>query len=162
MVVFDWFLIAVLISSMLIGAGRGLVFEVLSVLGWVAAFMAAQWFASDAAAQLPLNGVQESVRHAAGFIVVLVAAAFVCGFLAWLGKQTIEAIGLRPVDRVLGAAFGAVRAILLLLVLTVVVELTPLQQSMWWQESHGAPLLSTTLKGLKPALPQEFGRYLPS
>lgn len=161
MVTLDWLLVAVLLGSMWIGASRGLVFEVLSVVGWVAAFMAAQWFAPDAAAQLPLEGAPESIRYAVGFIVVLVAAAFACGFVAWLGKQTIEAVGLRPVDRVLGAAFGAVRAVILLLVLAVVVELTPLQQGVWWQESRGALLLSGALKEIKPALPQDFGSRLP-
>ena len=46
MAALDWIFAAVLLASMLIGAWRGLVFEVLSVLGWVAAFFAAQWFAA--------------------------------------------------------------------------------------------------------------------
>ena len=53
MAALDWIFAAVLLASMLIGAWRGLVFEVLSVLGWVAAFFAAQWFAADMAALLP-------------------------------------------------------------------------------------------------------------
>lgn len=162
MVMLDWLLVAVFLSSMLIGASRGLVFEVLSVVGWVVAFTAAQWFAADAAVQLPLEGMPEPVRHAAGFTTVMVGAAFACGLIAWLGKQTIEAVGLRPVDRVLGAAFGAVRAVVLLLVLTIVVQLTPLQQGAWWKESYGALLLSGALKELKPVFPQELGSYLPS
>jgi membrane protein required for colicin V production len=157
----DWIFVAVLLASMLIGAWRGLVFEVLSVLGWVVAFVVAQWFAADAAALLPMGDTQGPVRYAAGFIVVFVAAVFACGFLAWLGKKLVEAIGMRPADRTLGAAFGVVRAVVLLLVLTVVVELTPLQQAAWWQESRAAPLMSGLLKGLKPALPEEFGRHLP-
>jgi membrane protein required for colicin V production len=35
----DWVLLTVLALSLLLGAWRGLVFEVLSVLGWVAAFL---------------------------------------------------------------------------------------------------------------------------
>lgn len=161
MAIFDWVVGATLLVSMLIGAWRGLVFEVMSVVGWVAAFVAAQWFAADVAAWLPLEGTPDAARHAAGFTVVLVAASFAFGFLAWLGKQMIEAIGLRPVDRVLGAAFGAVRAGVLLLVLTVVVQLTPLQHSTWWQEAHSAPVLSETLKILQPILPKEFRKHLP-
>lgn len=38
----DWALLAVLLASVIVGLVRGLVFEVLSLLGWVAAYIAAQ------------------------------------------------------------------------------------------------------------------------
>ena len=38
----DWILLTVLAASMLVGAWRGLVYEVLSVMGWIAAFLLAQ------------------------------------------------------------------------------------------------------------------------
>ena len=37
----DWILLALLAASMVLGAWRGLVYEVLSVLGWIAAFLLA-------------------------------------------------------------------------------------------------------------------------
>lgn len=162
MAALDWIFVSVLLASMLMGAWRGLVYEVLSLAGWVAAFFVAQWFAVDAAARLPLDGAQETVRYAAGFILVFVVALFACGFLAWLGKKMVEAIGLRPVDRTLGAAFGVLRGVVVLLVLVVMAGLTQLHQADWWQESRGAVLLSAVLKELKPALPQELGRHLPA
>ena len=62
MAALDWVFVAVLLASMLIGAWRGLVFEVLSVLGWVVSFFVAQWFAADAATLLPMGGWGESLR----------------------------------------------------------------------------------------------------
>ena len=41
----DWAFLGVLCLSAVVGLVRGLVFEVLSLLGWVAAYFAAQWFA---------------------------------------------------------------------------------------------------------------------
>lgn len=162
MAALDWIFIALLLASMLIGAWRGLVFEVLSVLGWLAAFVVAQWFAADVAAYLPLGDLQGAARYAAGFVVTFVLALFGCGFIAWLGKKLVEATGLRPVDRTLGALFGVLRAVVVGLVVAVVVQLTPLQQGAWWQESGSAVLLSAALKELRPALPADFGRHLPS
>ena len=39
----DWICLAVLALSLSIGAWRGLVYEVLSVVNWVLAFVLAQW-----------------------------------------------------------------------------------------------------------------------
>lgn len=158
----DWILLAVLLASLVLGAWRGLVYELMSVLGWVAAFVLAQWLAPDVAGWLPMSGAAEPVRYAAGFVVVFVAAAFAGGLLAWLTRKLVEAMGLRPVDRTLGAAFGLLRGLVLLLALAVVVGMTPLQASAWWQESQGALVLGAALQGLKPVLPAEFGKYLPA
>ena len=147
---------------MLLGAWRGLVYELMSMLGWIAAFVLAQWWAPEVALRLPMSGATEPVRYAAAFVLVFVAGAFAGGLLAWITRKLIEAIGLRPVDRTLGAAFGLVRGLVLLLALAVVVDLTPMKTSPWWQDSRGAGLLNGALKGLRPVLPQELGKYLPA
>ena len=162
MAALDWIFVALLLASMLMGAWRGLVYEFLSLAGWVVAFVVAQWLARDAAALLPIDEAQETVRYAAGFILVFIVTVFACGFLAWLGKKLVEAIGLRPVDRTLGAVFGVLRGVLILLVLVVMAGLTGLDQAPWWQEARSAVLLSDWVKELKPMLPQELGRHLPA
>ena len=98
--------------------------------------------------------------HAAAFVLVFVAAVFAAGLLAFLLKKLVESIGLRPVDRTMGAAFGLVRGVILLLAAAVVINMTTLDKSAWWQDSHGAPVLTATLKGLKPVLPEKFAKYL--
>ena len=160
MAALDWILLAVLFCSMLLGAWRGLVYEVLSVLGWAVSFYVAQLFAPQAAGLLPLQSVAEPVRYAAGFVLVFIASVFAAGLLAFLIKKLVEAIGLRPVDRTLGAAFGAVRGLILLLAAAVVMDMTSLKESPWWRESRGAAVLTATLNGLKPMLPEQFARYL--
>ncbi|RYX88509.1 MAG: CvpA family protein [Comamonadaceae bacterium] len=161
MATLDWVFVVVLLASVALGAWRGLVYEVVSVLGWIAAFILAQWFAPDVAERLPMGKAAEQVRYAAGFVVVFVAAAFAGGLVAWLTKKAIEAMGLRPVDRTLGGAFGLVRGVVLLLAAAVVMEMTQLRTSDGWQESKGAAVLTVALKGLKPVLPEQFGKYLP-
>ncbi|MES2184900.1 MAG: CvpA family protein [Pseudomonadota bacterium] len=157
----DWIFGAVLVASLVIGLWRGLVFEVLSLLGWVAAFVAAQWFAPQVAEWLPLGDSGNAARYAAGFVIVFIAAAFAAGLVASLLRRLVSTVGLRPVDRTLGAAFGLVRGVLLLLAAAVVVETTSLRESVWWQESQAAPLLHAALTGIKPALPEAFGKFFP-
>ena len=161
MATFDLASAAVAVLSLLVGAWRGLVYEVLSLVSWVAAFLTAQWLAADLAPYLPVGDVPEAVRYAAGFLLVFLLVVFALGMLSWLGKKLIEATGLRPVDRTLGAFFGLARAAVVLLAVALVVTSTALQQRVWWQDSVISPWLVIGLNGLRPVLPQEFGKYLP-
>lgn len=160
MAALDWILLAVLFASTLLGAWRGLVFEVLSVLGWLAAFVLAQWFAPEVAARLPMGQASETMRFAAGFVLVFVVAAFAGGLVASLIKRLVQAVGLRPVDRVLGMVFGALRGVILLLVAAAVVRLMSLDGAAWWQESRVAAVLAETLHTVRPMLPEEFAKFL--
>ncbi len=157
----DWALIGILGLSFVVGAWRGLVFEVLSVFVWIAAFLLAQWFAPDVAAKLPMAGTGQSLRYAAGFVLVFIGTAFVAGLIVQLIKKMVAAVGLRPVDRTLGAVFGLLRGAILLLAIAVVMNMTALKSQADWQASQGAAMLTELLTKLKPLLPQEFGKYLP-
>jgi membrane protein required for colicin V production len=157
----DWAVVAVLALSLLIGALRGLVYEVLSVVSWVAAFVLAQWFAPDVGAWLPVGKSGETARYAVAFVIVFIGVVFAGGVLAWLIKKMVEAVGLRPIDRTLGAAFGLLRGVVLLLAAAVVVNMTALKSAHWWVESKTAGVTRAALKDLKPVLPERFGRYLP-
>ena len=162
MIALDWIFAFVLLASLALGAWRGLIYEVLSAVSWIAAFILAQWLAPDVAQKLPMAGAAEVVRYAAGFAVVFVLSVLAGGLLAKLAQKLFAAVGLQPADRALGAAFGLVRGVVLLLAATVVIGMTPLKSSDWWRESVGAGITTAALKGLQPVLPEEFGRYLPS
>ena len=160
MTTLDWIFAGVLLVSLVMGAWRGLVYEVLSLLGWVAAYFAARWFAPQVAEWLPLRSTSQTLRYAAAFVLVFIAVLIVAALLAALLKKMVNAAGLRPVDRTLGAAFGVLRGMLLLLAATVAVNMTALKSSPAWRESDGAGLLTATLGGLKPLLPEPFAKYL--
>ena len=159
--VLDWIILGSLTLSMLLGAWRGLVYEVLSVMGWVSAFILAQWLAADAVAFLPfLKEAAAQVQYAVAFALVFVIALFAAGLVSWLVKKLVETVGLRPADRALGGIFGLARGVVLLLALTVVLQLLGLSQEDWWRKAVGPAWLDLALKGLKPLLPQAFVDYL--
>lgn len=161
MALVDWILLGILGLSFLLGAWRGLVYEVLSVFVWIAAFVLAQWYAPDMAAKLPMAGSAESLRYAAGFVVVFIGSAFVASVLVQLIKRLVAAAGLRPVDRTLGAVFGLIRGAILILAIAVVMNMTALRSQADWQASQGASYLTSVLIKIKPLLPQDFSKYLP-
>lgn len=157
----DWIFAAVLLFSMVLGAWRGLVYEVLSLVNWVLAFVLAQWLALDAAQQLPMSGASAPMRYAAGFLLVFVLVILLGGLVVVLIKKLTAAVGLNPLDRALGALFGVLRGVLLLLLATVVVHMTPMKDSSAWRESVGAAMAEALITQLKPVLPHELNRFLP-
>ena len=158
----DWIFVAVLLTSMLLGAWRGLFYEVLFLASWIAAFVLARWLAVDVARWLPMTGISEPLRYAAGFALVFIASVLLGGLIAVIVKNLLASVGLRPVDRVLGAAFGLIRGVLLLLLATVVAGLTPLKTDPVWRQSVGVGAALGVLKGLKPVLPRDLDRFLPA
>jgi membrane protein required for colicin V production len=146
----DIAMLAVVGLSALAGAVRGLTFEILSLLGWVAAWFAGLWLGPVLAPHLPvgvpgsaLNGV---VGFACAFVIVLILAGFAArGVSALVGKTL-----LRPLDRLLGAVFGLLRGVLVLLALAIVVSYTPIASSDAWRGSLGAVWLNAALRELLP------------
>ena len=60
---------------------------------------------------------------------------------------------------VLGALFGALRGLLLLVLLALVFLLTPMRESQIWNTSVLAPYLVSAVSVLRPWMPQEMGRH---
>ena len=157
----DWMLLAVLGLSFLLGLWRGIVQEVLSLAGWVAAFYVSQMYAPMAAAWLPMEGSSQMLRYAAGFVVVFVAVLVATVLVSFVVKKLVSAVGLGPLDRLLGSLFGLMRGVVILLAVTVLVGMTPMRETEGWREAQGAQWLKQFLHVLKPVLPADFGKYLP-
>ncbi len=158
----DAVLLGVLLLSTLFGVVRGLVFEMLSVLGWFAAYFAAQWFTPEVAPYIPVGEPGSALNHGAAFAATFIGALIVWGLAARLLRLLIRATPLSPLDRLLGAGFGFIRGMIVLLALATVVGLTPLMKSPAWQHSVGAVWLNSVLRGLKPVLPPEVSKHLPT
>lgn len=158
----DWALLAVLMLSAAVGLSRGLVFEVLSLAGWVAAYVVTQLFAPDLAVHLPIGVPGSALNHAGAVAVTFVLALIVWSLLSRVLRMLIHATPLQVIDRVLGAGFGLLRGAVLLLVVATVVSMTPAGRSPAWQHSQGATWLGVALQGLRPVLPDSLAQHLPA
>jgi membrane protein required for colicin V production len=158
---FDWFFLALALVSVALGAWRGLVYEVIALLGWVAAFFLAQAYALVGASWLPMTGMSEPLRYAAGFVLIFVGTLMLGGLVAVVAQKLLSAVGLRPIDRALGALFGALRAVILGIVIALALGLTPLKNEAWWQESHALRALDAAAVWLTPFVPDALREKLP-
>jgi membrane protein required for colicin V production len=158
----DAALLALLLVSVVVGLWRGLLFEVMSLAGWIAAYVCAQVFGAQLAPYLPVGAPGSALQVAAAFVIVFVVALIVWGLLSALLRRLIQASPLSGLDRLLGGAFGLLRGVLIALVVVTVVQLTPLAKSPSWQASQGAVGLQTLLAGVRPWLPADIVRHLPA
>ncbi len=151
----DWLALGVLAIAMVMGAWRGLLYGVISILGWVAAFLAAGHLGRLAGMALPLG--DERLRTIAGAALIFVLVLFASGATAHLVRRLAAAVGMRPVDRILGAAFGLLQALLLELGLVVMLGSTPLAWTDMWKNANSVRILQgmwTHIAPMLPALPQ--------
>ena len=145
-------LLAFLALSMLVGVMRGFVFELLSLAGWFAAYFAARWGALSVQPHIPVSPPGSALNYGVAFACVFIAALVVWGLVSRLVRALIRATPLSPVDRVLGAGFGVLRALVVLLIAATVVGMSPLAKSPAWQQARGAVWLQALLQELRPVL----------
>jgi membrane protein required for colicin V production len=156
----DAALLVVLVISVIVGAIRGFVFELLSLVGWIAAWFAAQWFSPQVAPYLPIGTSGSALNLAVSFAAVFIAALIAWAIAARLIRLVLHATPLSIVDRGLGVIFGLLRGGVLLLAVAVAVGLTPAARSSAWQQSRGAGVLAALLESLMPLLPHEVAGHL--
>lgn len=156
----DWALLAVLLLSVLIGVWRGLVFELMSLVGWVVAWVGAQFLGERIAPWLPVGQADSAARVLVSFVLAFVGILLAWALLARLLRLLVQASPLSLPDRVLGAGFGLLRGGVLLLALATVLALTPAAQWAPWRQSEGARWLGVVLHGLAPWLPADLARHL--
>lgn len=136
----DWAFLAVLTISMLAGFMRGLVREALGLAAWVAALLGARMFAPAVAEMLAPYIDHPDIRLVLGFVLVIFVVVMLCGFLIRMINAAIEWVGMGFFNRVAGAAFGAARGALILVLATIILTLTPLSGLAAWQHAQLRPV----------------------
>lgn len=159
----DLALAALLLISIGIGLWRGLVFEVMSLAGWVVAYFAASPLAPLVADLLPEGFTRQfspAVLHLVTLAIAFFAVLIVWSLASRLVKALIHATPLSVVDRLGGAGFGALRGVFIALLLVLVIGASPLAESATWQASRAAPVLTGVLHEMAPLLPEPVARFV--
>ena len=149
----DLVLLALIALSVGLGLWRGVIRESLAVLAWLLGFPLANHFAPDVNRWLDLTDTSPALSYMLAWVLVFMAVWLVCQGVAMLLSGALSLVGLGIVNRLLGAAFGLTRAVLSLLVLSIVVGLTPAVRYPLWQNSWVAQLAHQGVLLFKPFLP---------
>lgn len=154
--------LGVLSVSVLLGVIRGLTKELLSLAGWVVAYFAAQWLAPVLEPLVPVGAPDSMWRSGSAWLAGFLAVYLLWSVAAWMLSQLIKASPLAPLDRLGGAAFGAIRAAVLGLALATLVMLAGAQQAAWWRGAAVTPWLESFVRVLSPLWPERMARSLPA
>ena len=150
----DYAVIGVIAISVVLGAWRGLVREVISILGLVIAFLAANLFAGPVGAAMPEAIPTPELRVAAAFIAVFFGSLLVTSLLGLVLSKAMHAVGLEGLDRMAGAIFGISRGALFVLAGALLAGLTSAPRQAFWKDSFSGAYLAQAALTVKPLLPQ--------
>jgi membrane protein required for colicin V production len=152
-------ILVMLAASVAWGVWRGLVRELLSLLGWVIAFLCANLFAGPLS-ETVTSVMQPELRVLFSWLGIFVVVLMITTLGGMLLAKVIKAAGLASTDRWLGALFGLTRGLIIALAFAILAGLTRLPLQPAWKESFfGAPLANTVVQ-LKPWLPPQLAQRL--
>jgi membrane protein required for colicin V production len=154
----DFVVIGILLLSMLLGLWRGLLYEVLSLLGWPIAIILSKISATSVAPLIPI--AQEEMRVTAAYALVFVAALIAWGVVARLIAKLLKAIGSDWADRGMGGLFGVMRGVLIVLVLVWMAGLTRVPEQPFWRGSLTGRMLENIALPTKAWLPDSIARRI--
>ncbi len=131
----DFVILAIALISVLIGIYRGLLRELISLGAWILGFAVAFTLAPSLAARLPDSWGDPVLRLSIAAVALFVATLLVGGLISLVVQKLVQRSGLTISDRALGAAFGAVRSVVVIAVLVQAAGLSPLPQLPAWQDA---------------------------
>lgn len=156
----DLLLLSLLLLSVLVGLWRGLVYEVMAIAGWVVAYFACSPLAPMLLPLLPQGRLDPALMQGLSLLLAFMLVLLLWGLAAKLLRSLIHATPLSVPDRLLGAGFGVLRAVLLGLLIVLGVSMTPASRTEAWQASALAPWLQAALQGLSPMLPADMLKFI--
>jgi len=160
MTAFDYAVLIIIGSSVVLSVMRGFAREVLALAGWVIAFLTANALSGIVSEWLAPFISDGSVRALTAFVSLFVVTLILVSLLGMAVARLLRNAGLGLEDRLLGGFFGFARGILIVLTLVLLSGLTALPRQPAWSDAMLSPPLEALAAAMKPWLPQAVSRYL--
>jgi membrane protein required for colicin V production len=154
--VLDIVFLVLLGASVIYSLIRGLTREIFSFLAVILGFFGASYGQSWAAGWLQGWVHQETLAQILGFALLFVLIALAVSLLGRLLSGVIRKGGLGWADRMGGAAFGFLKAILLIAIILLVLTAFLPPRSELLRESKVSPVALAVARGLSFLVPEKF------
>ncbi len=155
----DWLLAALLVYSTIRAAIRGLVRELFALGGLLVGFLLACWYYREVAQFVRGLVNSEPLADFCAFLLIVSLVMIAATLAGTLVRRAASAVGLTPLDRLGGAAFGALRGLVLAMALLLAVTAF-LPTAPWVQGSKFSPYLLRASHAVSFVMPRQLKRQL--
>ena len=152
----DYAIVIVALVSVVIGAWRGAIREIINIASWVVAFILAHAFSADLALYFADWIAEPVYRTVLAWLAIFVAVLIFASLLASLLSELVRKLGLSGLDRVLGAIIGFFRGVLVIVVLALAAGMTKFPQSALWKNATLTPPIEVAALYARALLPQSL------
>lgn len=160
MTVFDYAVLTIVGLSIILSVMRGLVREVLAILGWIAAFYVAMTYASQLLPMMPADIPTEALRIMAAFLVLFLATLLVTSLLAIALTAIFKKVGLGWLNRLLGVFFGVARGVLIVCIIVLLAGLTDAPKDARWRNAMFSAPIEAMVIAMLPWLPTSIAKHV--
>lgn len=156
----EYVILGILSASLLVGLLRGFVQEFFALAVWAAALLIAYNYAAPVAGLLDDSISIPSVATGLAFVGLFISVLLVGGLVTWLVGRLVKTTGLSGTDRLLGAVFGGVRGVVLVVLLLLSAGLTPLPRDDWWRDADLLQRFLPLTEWAATMLPESISQHI--
>lgn len=154
----DWAIVIILGLSTVVGVARGVIREVLSIVGWVVGIVFALKWSPDLAEKIPLDSLGPAVKTILAAIIIAVFCVFAIGLLGTLLRKMLEVANISAEDRILGSVFGLLRGVVFVCAAVFLAGMTSAPTTSMWRHSVCIPLAENGVELMMPLLPESIAK----
>jgi membrane protein required for colicin V production len=135
---------------------RGFTREILGLASWIVALAASLILAPYTVHYLEGRISVPSLRIAASYALVFVAFLVLGAIVTAIVSSLVRKSPLSGVDRMIGGGFGALRGVLMGVLMVWLVGMTPARQDPWWTQSLFVGRLQWLADGFNHLMPADW------
>ena len=152
--VIDWISVTLLLVFAITGFFNGFIKEVFSAMAWVLSLITAWLYGPLIFPYVNTHLDSESAKNIISFIILFALSFIILKTLGSIFSKLISAIGLKSLDKLLGAFFSSLK-VLAILTSLFVFNLNYLDKNQWWLDSYSR-IYSTSFYGYSKPIFDEW------
>lgn len=157
---FDYAVLIIIGISIIVSMMRGAMREILSIVGWIAAFYVAKTYAMQLVPLLPQDIPSDALRILAAFLILFLGVLLIVALLTIALSSIIRKIGLSWLNRFFGALFGFAKGLFIVCILVFLAGLTNFPKDSRWTNAMFSSPLEALVKSALPWIPQTVAKHI--
>jgi len=160
MTIFDYIVLIIIGLSVILSVMRGMIREVLAIVGLVAAFYVGVTYTNQVLPMMPVDIPNDALRVLAAFLVLFLATLLLATLLGIALSAIFKKAGLGWLNRFLGALFGVARGLLIVCVIVFLAGLTDMPKDPRWRNAMFSAPIEALVVNLLPWVPESIAKHV--